>query len=96
MDNNIIDTNGKSINKPVHYQYDGVKCKDLLKYFVQDEQGVSAYYIGNVIKYIFRRNLKNQKASDINKAITYLEMYLKEYTKMTKEVSKERLNELDR
>ncbi len=58
---------------PTRYTKHGRECKDIIK-DVLGEDGLKNFYLGNVIKYIYRNN----SIGDIEKAKTYLQMYLEE------------------
>lgn len=63
------------INKPKHYNVFEREVIDVIKDLLDNNEnhnGVNAYYIGNVIKYIFRAGMKNDYKQDLEKARYYL------------------------
>lgn len=58
---------------PTRYTKHGRECKDIIKDML-GSKGLQNFYLGNVIKYLYRNN----SIGDIEKAKTYLEMYLDE------------------
>ena len=69
--------NGKSkikdsVNQPAHYLKGGMECIDVIKAVTSDLSGADAYYVGNIIKYVWRYNNKNG-IEDLRKAKHYLE-----------------------
>ena len=73
--------NGKSkikdsVNQPAHYLKGGMECIDVIKAITSDLSGADAYYVGNIIKYVWRYNHKNG-IEDLRKAKHYLEWLIK-------------------
>ena len=58
---------------PTRYTKHGRECKDIIKDIIGSE-GVQNFYIGNVMKYLYRNN----SIGDLKKARTYLGMLIKE------------------
>ena len=63
----------QEITTPTRYNKRGMECKDVQK-VLAGEQGIQAIYLGNIIKYLYRR----QSVGDLRKASTYLDMWIKE------------------
>lgn len=62
-----------SVNHPSHYQSsDGIEVIDIIKAYVAGLDGIVAFDIGNVIKYVCRWKDKNG-VEDLKKAKWYLE-----------------------
>lgn len=68
------------VNHPSHYQSDkGLEVIDVIDAFTEDLNGIEAFCVGNVIKYITRYKKKNgledvrKAAWYLNKLITHLE-----------------------
>lgn len=59
--------------QPTRYLKHGRECKEFIKEMLGSD-GLMNFYLGNVIKYIYRNN----SIGDIEKAKTYLEMYINE------------------
>lgn len=58
---------------PTRYNFREVPCTDVQRYLLGRE-GLRAFWIGNVIKYLYRR----QNIGDIKKARTYLDMLVRD------------------
>ena len=64
------------VNHPSHYQSDkGLEVIDVIDAFTQDLNGIEAFCVGNVIKYITRYKKKNG-LEDVRKAAWYLNKLL--------------------
>lgn len=61
-----------NVNQPSHYLKGGMECIDVIKAVTSDLSGADAYYVGNIIKYVWRYNHKNG-VEDLRKAKHYLE-----------------------
>lgn len=66
------------IHHPEHYTWKGVECKDVIETMTRGLSGVEAYYMGNIIKYLYRYPKKGTLEADLAKAAQYME-FLKEY-----------------
>lgn len=76
----VLDRQGKddTVNHPAHYNKAGIECIDCINACIGDYKGVEAYYAGNVIKYIYRANLKGGIES-LKKAKWYLDKLVESY-----------------
>lgn len=61
-----------TVNKPSHYDKNGMECIDFIKVIISDLMPYEAYCLGNVIKYLWRFKSKNG-IIDLDKAIRYIE-----------------------
>lgn len=66
------------IHHPDHYTWKGVECKDVIETMVTGLSGIEAYYMGNIIKYLYRYPRKGTLETDLAKAAQYMD-FLKEY-----------------
>lgn len=66
------------IHHPDHYTWKGVECKKVIEIMTRDLSGAEAYYVGNIIKYLYRYPKKGTLLSDLAKA--------EEYTKFLREL----------
>lgn len=66
------------IHHPDHYTWKGVECKDVIETMVTGLSGIEAYYMGNIIKYLYRYPKKGTLETDLAKAAQYME-FLNEY-----------------
>lgn len=66
------------IHHPEHYTWKGVECKDVIETMTRGLSGVEAYYMGNIIKYLYRYPKKGTLEADLAKAAQYME-FLKDY-----------------
>ena len=75
-----------NVNSPSHYtQANGLECIDAITAAVSGKSGIEAVCIANVIKYLWRYELKNG-VEDVKKAQWYLNRLVSELDK--KEPSK--------
>ena len=63
--------NDSVIRSPQHYKTKSMECRDIIKVMTEGLSGADAYYMGNVLKYLYRYADKNG-TEDLNKAITYI------------------------
>ena len=70
--------NESVINHPDHYNWKGTECKKVIEIMTQGLSGEEAYYMGNIIKYLYRYPKKGTLKSDLMKA--------EEYTKFLREL----------
>ena len=61
-------------NHPSHYNYKSMECKDIIKVMTEGLEGEEAYYMGAIVKYLYRYPKKGKAVEDLNKAITYINM----------------------
>lgn len=66
------------IHHPDHYTWKGTECKKVIEIMTQGLSGEEAYYMGNIIKYLYRYPKKGTPKSDLMKA--------EEYTKFLREL----------
>jgi len=66
------------IHHPDHYTWKGTECKDVIETMVTGLSGIEAYYMGNIIKYLYRYPKKGTLETDLAKAAQYMD-FLKEY-----------------
>lgn len=66
------------IHHPDHYTWKGVECKDVIETMVTGLSGIEAYYMGNIIKYLYRYPKKGTLETDLAKAAQHME-FLKEH-----------------
>lgn len=65
------------VNNPAHYTSGGIECIDAIKASMTEEQ-FKGFLKGNIIKYLWRYELKNNPVQDLEKAQFYLNRLLKE------------------
>ena len=56
---------------PQHYKTKSMECREVIKVMTEGLSGADAYYMGNVLKYLYRYADKNG-TEDLAKAITYI------------------------
>lgn len=66
------------IHHPDHYTWKGTECKKVIEIMTSGLSGAEAYYMGNIIKYLYRYPKKGTLLSDLAKA--------EEYTKFLREL----------
>jgi len=56
------------IHHPDHYTWKGTECKKVIEIMTRGISGAEAYYMGNIIKYLYRYPKKGTLLSDLAKA----------------------------
>lgn len=59
------------IRHPDHYTWKGTECKKVIEIMTRGLSGAEAYYMGNIIKYLYRYPKKGTLYSDLAKAEGY-------------------------
>ena len=59
------------VDKPKHYNQGGVECLDAIEAALTPEE-FKGYCKGNIIKYVWRENFKDQNIQDLRKSNFYL------------------------
>lgn len=60
------------LKTPTRYNFRGMECTTLQKIMITSDEGIQAFWLGNIIKYLYRRlNL-----SDLKKARQYLDFWI--------------------
>ena len=62
------------IHHPDHYTWKGTECKKVIELMTRGLSGAEAYYMGNIIKYLYRYPKKGTLISDLSKAVEYTEL----------------------
>ncbi len=68
-----------TVQRPAHYNQSGIECIDAIAAAVKGKSGIEAVLVGNVIKYLWRYELKGGLES-LLKAQWYLEKLIQEKT----------------
>lgn len=76
------------IHHPDHYTWKGVECKTVIEIMTLGLPGAEAYYMGNIIKYLYRYPRKGTIETDLAKAEEYIH-FLRECYKNRKEAKNE-------
>lgn len=63
LDNDVV-------NHPAHYTGGKMECIDIVDVMTEDKQGLEAFCIGNIVKYLYRYNKKGG-VEDVKKAEWY-------------------------
>lgn len=71
-----------NVNSPSHYTQAGIECIDAITAAVSGKSGIEAVCVANVIKYLWRYELKNG-VEDVRKAQWYLNRLVSELGKPT-------------
>ena len=66
-----------NVNSPAHYQKGGMECIEVIRAICEGLDGVEAYYVGNIFKYIWRFKHKNG-VEDLKKARKYLDWLIEQ------------------
>lgn len=70
---------------PNYYIKEGVHCMDMIKAITSNKEGLETFYLGNIIKYLWRYSEKGDIKGDLTKALDYTERLI-EYV-LTKDFS---------
>jgi hypothetical protein len=65
------------VEKPSHYTAGNIECIDAIKAATTQDE-FEGFLRGNVLKYLWRCNLKSNKTEDLNKARWYLNRLIEE------------------
>ena len=65
-----------NVNNPSHYTQGGIECIDAIR-ASEDPEGFAGFLKGNVIKYIWRYQLKEKPVEDLKKARWYLDRLIR-------------------
>ena len=90
---NVDDEPGETsdmIHHPDHYTWKGTECKTIIESMTKGLDGQDAYYVGNIIKYLYRYPAKGTAIKDLMKARQYLDFLI------TTEEVKEKKREKDK
>jgi hypothetical protein len=69
-----------NVNSPSHYTQAGIECIDAITAAVSGKTGIEAVCVANVIKYLWRYEMKNG-VEDVKKAQWYLNRLVSELDK---------------
>lgn len=64
------------IHHPDHYTWKGTECKTIIESMTKGLDGQDAYYVGNIIKYLYRYPAKGTPLKDLMKARQYLDFLI--------------------
>lgn len=78
------------VQHPNHYTWKGTECKEVIAEMTKGLNGQEAYYVGNIIKYLYRYPAKGTAIKDLMKAQQYLDFLI------TTEEVKEKKREKDK
>lgn len=64
------------IKSPGHYTWRGRECEEIIGDITQGAEGKEAYYLGAVVKYLYRYPKKGTPLKDLQKAKQYIDMLM--------------------
>lgn len=64
------------IRHPDHYTWKESECKTIIESMTKGLDGQDAYYVGNIIKYLYRYPMKGTAHKDLLKARQYLDFLI--------------------
>lgn len=64
------------IKSPDHYTWRGRECEEIIGDITQGAEGKEAYYLGAVVKYLYRYRKKGTPLKDLQKAKQYIDMLM--------------------
>ena len=59
-----------------HYTWRGRECEEIIGDITQGAEGKEAYYLGAVVKYLYRYPKKGTPLKDLQKAKQYIDMLM--------------------
>lgn len=68
-----------NVNHPSHYTQGKVECIDAIDAATCDLPGPDSFYVGQVIKYVWRYSIKGNPLEDLRKARWYLDRIIAKY-----------------
>ena len=72
----VLEDDADMVNHPDHYTYKSTECKDIISVMTEGLEGEEAYYMGAIVKYLYRYPKKGKPIEDLNKAKTYIDMII--------------------
>lgn len=72
----VLEDDADMVHHPSHYNYKSVECKDVISIMTEGLEGEEAYYMGAIVKYLYRYPKKGKAVEDLNKAKTYIDMII--------------------
>ena len=72
----LEDDDEDMVHHPSHYNYKSMECKDIIKVMTEGLEGEEAYYMGAIVKYLYRYPKKGKAVEALNKAKTYIDMII--------------------
>ena len=64
------------IKSPDHYTWRGRECEEIIGDITQGAEGKEVYYLGAVVKYLYRYPKKGTPLKDLQKAKQYIDMLM--------------------
>lgn len=64
------------VQHPDHYTWKGTECKTIIESMTKGLDGQDAYYVGNIVKYLYRYPMKGTAHKDLLKARQYLDFLI--------------------
>jgi hypothetical protein len=64
------------IKQPNHYTWRGRECEEIIGEITQGAEGKEAYYLGAIVKYLYRYPKKGTPLKDLRKAKQYIDMLI--------------------
>ena len=77
----LYQTGKNVIDHPDHYCWKGTECKKVIEIMTQGLSGAEAYYMGAIIKYLYRYPKKGTLLGDLAKAEEYTKFLRELFTK---------------
>ncbi|CAI1022252.1 DUF3310 domain-containing protein [Serratia ficaria] len=76
----VVSKPADNVNHPSHYTQAGIECIDAIAAATSGKTGIEAVCVANVIKYLWRYELKNG-VEDVKKARWYIDRLISEMEK---------------
>lgn len=72
----VLEDDADMVHHPSHYNYKSLECQDIISIMTEGLEGEEAYYMGAIVKYLYRYPKKGKAVEDLNKAKTYIDMII--------------------
>lgn len=80
------------IKSPNHYTWRGKECEKIIGEITHGAEGKEAYYLGAIVKYLYRYPMKGTPLKDLKKAKQYTEMLFELKEKENHDIKEEGTN----
>ena len=73
------DETSSMVHHPRHYNWKGIECDQIIKWMAAGLEGERAFYMGSIIKYLYRYPYKGNLQEDLMKAEEYIRLLRESY-----------------
>ena len=76
--------NNNTVHHPKHYNWKGIECDQIIEWMAKGLEGKRAFYMGSIMKYLYRYPYKGNPQEDLMKAEEYIRLLRESYESDTK------------